>query len=339
MDNSTSESLKTTRYGEGERIFIPSVFRGCLIKTFVLSVRLSNVLEYKNIRLAGELNGLNYAEFIKWRNCGRKTVIELQNLVGQLQSGSDEVALRDQQPTPVTSLFVVPLLARDLKLSELPVSVRLEKVLQGRGYQSLGDVNGIDAQDLLSKKNCGRKSVLELWELIRRAGAGDFSAIVSNDLISNLHEVASAIDRGFARLAGRDREIYKARLFGNNGRPRTLEDVALEFKMTRERVRQIVKVAVQKIRRGGGPKLGRALETIAGECQKRVCPLTPQLFAHWLGNNAALPNSPEFYVCVLDQMDQSIPTWLPGSIRDGADDIQSAQIESALETWMRSRLN
>jgi hypothetical protein len=337
MTNAKHESSKTICKANGERIFIPSAFRGRLIKTFGLSVRLANVLEYKNIHLVGELHGLDYEDFLGWRNCGRKTVIELQNLVGGLQSGSDEIALREQQPTQVTSLLVVPPLARDLKLSELPVSVRLEKILQKCGYQSLGNLNVVDVNDLLSIKNCGRKCILELRELIRRAGAGEFSAIENNDLISNLREVVNAIDRGFARLAGRDRKIYKARLFGNNGRPRTLEDVASEFKMTRERVRQIVKVAVQKIRRGGGPKLGRSLEAIAGECQKLVCPLTPQLFARWMGHSASLQNSPEFYVCVLDHMDQSIPTWPLGSIRDGADDIQSAQIESALETWMRPR--
>jgi hypothetical protein len=337
MANTISELSKTTRDSEGGRIFIPSAFRGRLIKTFALSVRLANVLEYKNIRLVGELHGLDYREFLGWRNCGRKTVIELQNLVGQLQSGSDEIVVREQPQTPVnTSLLVVPPSARDLKLSELPVSVRLGKVLQQCGYQSLGNINEVDVQDLLGVKNCGQKSILELHELIRRAGAGEFSAIKCNDLISNLREVANAIDSGFARLPGRDRKIYKARLYGNSGRPRTLEDVGSEFKMSRERVRQIVKVVAQKIRRGTGPKLERSLEAIASECQKRVCPLTPQLFAHWLGDCATLPNSPQFYVCVLDHMDQAIPTWPPGSIRDGADDHRSELIENALETWMRS---
>jgi hypothetical protein len=319
------------------RIFIPSAFRGQLIKTFELSVRLRNVLEYKNIRLTGELHGLYYADFIKWRNCGRKTMIELQNLVGQLQSGSDEIDLLDQQPVPVNiPLLTVPPPVSDLMLSELPISVRLEKVLQKCGCQSLGNLNGVDVNDLLSIKNCGRKCILELRELIRRAEAGEFSAIESNDLKSNILEVSNAIDRGFTRLSERDRKIYKARLFGNNGKPRTLEDVALEFKMTRERVRQIVKVAIRKIQRGGGQKLGRSLKAIAGECQKCVCPLTAQLFSHWLGDCSTLQNSPQFYVCVLDHMDQVVPTWPPGSIRDGADDIQSEQIESALESWMRS---
>lgn len=79
MANATSESSNTSGNSEGERIFIPSAFRGQLIKIFELSVRLSNVLEYKNIRLTGELHGLYYAEFSTWRNCGRKTVVELQN--------------------------------------------------------------------------------------------------------------------------------------------------------------------------------------------------------------------------------------------------------------------
>ena len=319
-----------------EYIFIPTAERGRSVKAFVLSVRLRNVLEAGKIQLTGDLHGKSYAEIARYRNCGRKTLVELRELVRLLQSSSDEVASYDQQPTPInTTLIVVPPSACDLKLTELPLSVRLENVLKQGGYRSLGELDGVDVGDLLNVKNCGRKSILELRELIYRAGKGEFSATAAGDIASRLREVASAIDAGFARLSGRDRKIYEARLFGNNGSPRKLEDVGTEFKMTRERVRQIVKKVMLKIRRGGGPKLGQALQVIAGECQQRVCPLTPELFAHWLGKHASLPHSAQFYVCALDHMDQAIPAWPPGSIRDGDDDLQSVQIENALETWMR----
>jgi DNA-directed RNA polymerase alpha subunit len=93
MDNSITEALNLPRDSEGERVYIPSAFHGRSIKSFVLSVRLANILANKNIRLAGELHGLNYRDFLRWQNCGRKTVAELQNVVRQMQSGSDEIAV------------------------------------------------------------------------------------------------------------------------------------------------------------------------------------------------------------------------------------------------------
>ena len=63
--------------------------------------------------------------------------------------------------------------------------------------------------------------------------------------------------------------------------------------------------------------------------------MTPELFARWLGNSKGLSHSPQFYVCVLDHIDQTIPTWPPGSIRDGENDLRAVPIENALENLMR----
>lgn len=318
------------------QIFIPSTERGRLLKTIQMSVRLANVLEGQKLRLAYDIHGKNYADFLKYRNCGRKTVVELRDLVSQLQFGSAEAVEFLEQSTPVnTAILTVSPSALGLKLAELPLSVRLENVLKSFGYQSLGDLNGVDVGDLLKVKNCGRKCILELRELIYLAGKGEFSATLGGDIASRLREVASAIDCGFARIPARNRKIYAARLFGNNGSPRTLEDVGREFKITRERIRQIVDQVMIKIHRGGGAKLRQALQLIADECKARVCPLTPELFTHWLGEHTALPHSAHFYVCAIDHMDQVIPAWPPGSVQAGGDDGRSAQIENALETWMK----
>jgi hypothetical protein len=134
----------------------------------------------------------------------------------------------------------------------------------------------------MESKNCGRKSIVELRELIYHAGIGRFSAAVPGDMASSLSEVARLIETGLAALSSRNRKIFEARLCGNDGAPRTLEDVSVEFGMTRERVRQIVKLTMKKLRRGGGPKLGRALEAVARDCEQRMCPLTPELFALWI---------------------------------------------------------
>lgn len=314
-----------------ERIFIPAAERGHPVTAFMVSVRLTNILAAMNIRLTGELHGQSYAEIGKWQNCGQTTVIELRNLVRQLQSGSNTVFLCDQLLIQNTSLLVVPPTIRDLKLMELPLSVRLEKVLQHCGYCSLGDLNGVDIGGLLKVKNCGKKCILELGELIHRAQAGEFSITAGGDISSRLREVAFVIDVGLARLSERNRNIFEARLSS-----RTLEDVGSEFKMTRERVRQIVKFIMDKVSRGGGPRLVGALEAITRECEQRVCPLTSELFVRWLGEQAAdLSRPPQFYLRVLDAMEQTIPAWPSGSTREGGDDPNSERVENVIETWMR----
>ena len=326
---------------EAEYIQIPIDVRGLSVTDFDISVRLANILQHANIRLAGDLHGQTFLEFQKYRNCGRKTVTELRAMVWQLQHASNEIrhsaGQSIEQPTAANpNILTIPQQVRELKLSELPLSTRLEKVLQSRGYRSLGDLDGTHNCELMKVKNCGRQCIKELRAIIRAAVAGEFSATTGTNLTSNLREIARAIDDGLARLSARDRNIFEGRLFGNSGNPRTLEDVGKQYRMTRERVRQIVKDAIRKIRRGGGPKFTHALERIAAECDKRVCPLTAELFSHWLGERTAeLSRDTHFYVRILDDLEPSISAWPPGSTRERANDPLSRKITQELESWLR----
>ncbi|MDQ6632428.1 MAG: hypothetical protein M3Y82_11855, partial [Verrucomicrobiota bacterium] len=274
-----------------DRIFIPAAERGCSVKNSLFSVRLSNLLAAWNIRLLGELHGKNYTEFSRWPNCGKNTLSELREFVRRLQSSTIEPPSSPgnspfggvspgQTPVHMPSL-AIPLITPDLKLAELPMSVRLENVLKQCGYKLLGDLHGLETADLLKVRNCGQKSILELKELIRRAAMGEFSSTAREDVGLCLHEIIHAIDSGLASLSNRNHKIFDARLS-----LRTLEDVSLEFKMTRERVRQIVNVSVDKMRRDGGPRLREALKAVVRECQRRVCLLTPDLFVRWIGGPA-----------------------------------------------------
>jgi DNA-directed RNA polymerase alpha subunit len=60
-------------------------------------------------------------------------------------------------------------------VAELPVSVRLGNILQTCGCRILGDLDRRDEGELLALKNCGRTTIRELRELLRRAAAGEFS--------------------------------------------------------------------------------------------------------------------------------------------------------------------
>jgi AraC-like DNA-binding protein len=125
----------------------------------------------------------------------------------------------------------------------------------------------------LHSKNCGKKSIKELQEVIRRASGGEFTPMEVADLPAVLKQITASIDSGLTKFSQRNREIFEARMCGKNGNPRTLEDVAQQFGMTRERVRQIVKMSFETIRRCGGLKLKIALQSLTRECEQRVCPL------------------------------------------------------------------
>ncbi len=59
-----------------------------------------------------------------------------------------------------------------------------------------------------------------------------------------------------AKLPERERKIIQLRYGLNDGKYRTLEEVGVEFGITRERIRQIEAVALRKLRH---PHLGKKL--------------------------------------------------------------------------------
>lgn len=319
-----------------DRIFIPMAERGRSIASVALSVRLSNVLGKAKIRIIGDLNGLILKDIIRCTNCRQKTANELREVVRKVQQGTDAVIQDLAAGEPANeSVFCVPLAARTFLLSDLPISSRLEKVLRRLGFNKLGDVDGVEYSYLLRCQGCGKKCIKELQELLKRAGSGEFTPVDAADFSAELQQVAASIDSGLAKLADRNREIFESRISGNNGGPRTLEEVASEFGMTRERVRQITKKIFQTIRRSGGLRLKSTLQSLVRECEKCVCPLTPDLFMKWTGPTFANKHESHFYVRVLDTMDAAVPAWPGGSTREGGDDSRSLEIQTAVELWMR----
>ncbi len=231
------------------------------MRSFDVSVRLAHVFEYAKLHLLGDLQGRSYVDISKCRNCGRKTLLELHDLVRQIQHASpEEIPVEHGARYTDPNVLSVHPAVHSLLLKELPVSVRLENALQSRGWKTLGDLHGIDVTDLLKVQNCGRRSITELRALVSAASGGRFSATDSVDVRAALRTIAEEINAGLSRLSSRNRKIFEARLFGNSGNPRTLQDVGEQFRMTRERVRQIIRGTIRRLRRGGGPRLARALE-------------------------------------------------------------------------------
>jgi Sigma-70, region 4/Bacterial RNA polymerase, alpha chain C terminal domain len=330
--------LSQTDDWPSEHIFVPSGERGRAIGILPASVRLSHIFKDANIQLLGDLHGKTYLELGRYRNCGRKTLRELYCLVRDIQSGNSQHSLTTGEPSRDPNTLLVTKASRDLVLSELPMSVRLENVLRTRGYKTVGDLNGSDVRDILSERNCGRKTIQELKKLLKRVEEGEFSSDLETSALKPLRTVIRLIRAGANSIDKRNHEILNQRLFGRKGEPKTLEEVGKRFGMTRERVRQIVKAAFEKIRRSGGPVLARALELLSDEHNKSVSPLTASSITAELSSESQDTEWPElFYLHIIDQIAPSIPVWGPEIGWESHSGPKIAQINLILEDWLRAK--
>ena len=318
------------------RIFIPVSERGRSLPP--VSVRLSHVFDQAKLRLLGDLHGKSYLEIGRYRNCGRKTLDELRNLLRQIQIGEFQYPVAGESTATDPNIVSVSTGVRSMLLEELPISVRLEKVLRARGYRTLGDLHGCDLRELLKTKNCGRKSIIQLKQLLRRAEAGEFMPAASTSADDPLTSAIRLIDVGMSSVSERNCEIVTQRLFGEKGESKTLEEVGEQFGMTRERVRQIVRDAFEKVRRSGGPVLARALEAVANQQNGAVVPITAPLLAARLSAISEASEWPAlFYVYVIERIAPCLPVWDLNLRRETPDEWQRNEINLALEKWLSTK--
>ena len=62
----------------------------------------------------------------------------------------------------------IPHALHDVTIDELEVSVRLYNVLRSLGLTVLGELSSFTPADILRVKNCGKKTLHELMELVGR---------------------------------------------------------------------------------------------------------------------------------------------------------------------------
>ena len=298
--------------------------------------------------MLGDLHGKTYREIGRYRNCGRKTLNELRSIVRQIQLGGSQSPFASEATGSDPNIISVSAEARSLRLKELPMPNRLGNVLRARRYTTIGDLHGCDLRELARDQNCGRKTILQLKQLLRRAEAGEFTPVpplqveLATDCSPSsddaLTSVIRFIDVGMRSVSERNREIVRQRLFGDKGGPRILEDVGEQFRMTRERVRQIVRDAFENVRRSGGPVLARALEAVANEQNAAAVPITGPLLEPRLSAMSQASEQPAlFYVYVIEQIAPRIPVWGLDLRREPLDRSQRNEINLALEKWLPAK--
>jgi len=119
--------------------------------------------------------------------------------------------------------------------------------------------------------------------------------------------------------------------------PMTLAEIGTKYKLTRERVRQIVSIRLDKLSRYGGPPFVRLLSAITGQCVMAVCPFTPELLAKWLApRKLSRRFNTSFYVRVIGALTPECPAWPDGRSIGWPNDRQ-ADIGSAVNQMLHGR--
>lgn len=202
----------------------------------------------------------------------------------------------------------IPPLAHSFKLADLPISPRLEGVLSHCGYTTLGDADGALCAQLLSIKNCGRKSIKELLKLVARAGAGEFSPIEGLDAAALWQDMALTVDTAMLKFPPRNRLILWGRIHGPGGDPKTLESVGLQFGVSRERIRQIVDDCLMKLRRCAGPRLVENLRAFKRKGNRQTPPPGKRTRLKTLrGGSGPRLYEPLFYDRIFDELIERFP--------------------------------
>jgi RNA polymerase sigma factor (sigma-70 family) len=301
-----------------------------------ISVRLTGVLRRSGVRVLGDLHGRKVGDFARERNCGLKTLHELDSLArsasrdcGRVENASsarnpccsrrpvgDAPASHREAATADGVDFGIPDLVSQLQLDELPITTRLANVARSMGAQTLGDLtpkvrHGTSPSDwrtfgveLLQYKDCGSRTVGEIEQLIERALSGEFD-VAQIEEHTAVVELLILVEQGIAKLSPRDRQFLLARIDGL-----TFKEIGQRFGFTRARAHQVVAKALDILRKGWGPRVPRLLDMVKRRCLSipNASGLTPALLEQWIGESSrSFRLSRKAHVRLIAALDKNIP--------------------------------
>ncbi|HSS16380.1 MAG TPA: hypothetical protein VLQ29_05305 [Candidatus Dormibacteraeota bacterium] len=306
-------------------IEIPARLHNQPLEAWQTSARLTTLLSRFGIRVLGDLQGRKVVDFAREKNCGPKTLYELDLLARRAQSqngkascnghrrgcvhashtpshgfsatGGERATAKMQQDA---ASFAIPESICHFSFSELPITTRLANVVRAIGARSLGDLKGRSAFEMLQYKACGWGTVSEIQQLIERAVSGEFN-VAQTEETTAVAELLSLLEQGLAKLPLRDRQFVLARIGAQTGSGRSpaadllcpsYAEIGRRYGLTRARVHKAFGNTLDSLRKIWGPRVPRLLEVIKWRCLSTICPLTPQLLRKWVGSPAGFSSRP-----------------------------------------------
>ena len=273
-----------------------------------ISPRLAHALHMSGVRVLGDLHGQRVGDFARERNCGVKTLDELDSLASVL---AEQTSSRNRR-TAVTRetkaggmAFAVPKSVCALRFDELPITKRLANVARLVGLRTLGDLHGRTRFELLQHKACGWRTIAEIHELIERAICGKFH-VARMEESRAITELLTLLERGIAKLAPRDRAFLIAKIRGMS-----FAEIGRRYGFTRAYAHQVVVKTLCILRKTYGPRIPELLGMVKRRCLSapRASGLTPSLLDQWVVNSTKSSRlSRKAQMRLITALDKSIPS-------------------------------
>ncbi len=314
-------------------IDIPAGLRRQPLEAWQTSARLNGLLRRSGIRMLGDLHGRKVVDFAWERNCGAKTLHELDSLARRAESGAPtngNVPLLHNGDG-----FAIPESVCQLQFHELPITTRLANVVRSIGARTLGDLKGRSTFELLQYKACGWRTLGEIQHLIERAISGEFDEAQIEESTAAA-ELLTLLEQGMAKLSPRERQFLLARIGGEGLPCLSFAEIGRQSALTRARVQQVVAKAVDNLRKDWGPRVPRLLELVNRRCLSMVCPLTPALLEQWIAESPrSFRLSTNAQVRLIAALDENIPCWPEKHHRAGRIDDSTHKLDLDLANLAR----
>lgn len=284
-----------------------------------LSTRAYNCLKDARIRTVQELSEMSDEELLRIKNLGRNTLVEIRDALRArgitakvLAKQAEKTQPQSHTPISKNSRLFVPQSARGRAIKDVPMSVRLEHVLERKGCRLIGDLNGRSLEEIVKSKNCGRHTVNELVTLVQRIQAGEFDGRSETEG-SREERLIKFVDELVMGMPLRERGIVLMRYGADGGGDATLQEIGSKYEITRERVRQILQRVGRQFHKAVSMRFDSLLRDMAAEHLAATRPLTPEVLSHSLGSYA--PNtkfSLRFYIRIVHELTPAMPAWPEG---------------------------
>lgn len=141
------------------------------VTDFELSVRSRNCLANMNVRTLGDLISLSEQELLAFKNFGETSLTEIKQILTQKGLKLGMIA---PKPDALIGLRAIedldPTNAVHKAVAELDLSVRSRRALDTLGVRSLGELANLSEQQLLSCKNFGQTSLMEIKKKLETYG-------------------------------------------------------------------------------------------------------------------------------------------------------------------------
>ena len=281
-------------------IAIPEHLKSKPVADFRVSVRLRHLLQYAGIQRLGDLDGKRLSEFGEFRGCGKGTLWSLKRMIlRELQSR----VKADPRTLPIPLHWYkrgprmeVSEAIRHVRLKDLPVSTKMERVLEGIGIERLGQLHRLPFTTLTGRRSIGAKMVAELATVLHRAEAGEFTFTARELSSKTPADLLRLLDNLVSQLPKRPRTDLAAYLGATNERPKTVREISLQHGVTESCVRQELSNAIRRMRRLGSLRLLALLDCAEGVCMISHAPLSPVLVSTWQDPARPCQCRAQFYV-------------------------------------------